>query len=179
MPVSTPLTVDALLDIVKREAARRERNGSGDAVTGPGFAARISTMPAATFAPGYLVRTPRRHVRDFLPLLGEEFLQEAFRTLLWRPADEAAREIYLGALACGRASRWEILARIRFSPEGRKKQVQVRWLLLTGLVSAGYRIPLMGPLAAALAHVMALPEYLRDTRRSDARAFALLRSLGR
>lgn len=176
MRESSSLTADALLDIIKREAARRE----GSSYHGKAPLASISSADfAAVFSPQYLIAKPLKHARDFLPLLGEEFIQEAFRTLLWRQADVAAREAYLGAIACGRASRWEILARIRFSPEGQKKSVRVRGLYVATAFSLAYRIPVFGPFLNGLVHLLALPMYLRDDRQHDARAFALLRALGR
>ena len=176
MSAAPILTVDSLIDIVKHEAARRE----GRPVVAQPSAAVIAHAPTTgASGPRYLVATPRRHIRDFLPLLGEEFISAAFTTLLWRPADINAVEAYLSALACGRVSRWEILLRIRLSAEGRTRGVHVRWLVPAALFSVMFRVPVLGFCLNAAAHALALPFYLRDTRQQDVLAFALLRSLGR
>ena len=176
MSNSPILTVDSLIEIVKREAARRE----GRPVASPlDTGTNAHAFTSSSFGPRYLVATPRRHIRDFLPLLGEEFISEAFTTLLWRPADIGAKEAYLSALACGRASRWEILLRIRLSAEGRTRGVHLRWLFPAALLSVMFRLPVLGLCLNAMAHALSLPIYLRDTRQQDVLAFALLRSLGR
>lgn len=176
MTAFSVLTVEALIDIVKGEAARRE----GKPATGPLRTGVSGSGPTISLAgPRYLVATPRRHIRDFLPLLGEEFISEAFTTLLWRPADISAKEAYLSALVCGRASRWEVLLRIRLSAEGRKRGANLRWLFPAALFSVMFRVPVLGICLNAAAHALAFPPYLRDTRQQDLLAFSLLRSLGR
>lgn len=176
MSTSPKLTVVSLIDIVKREAARRD-GSSVDAP--PDKAANPQLITSNEISPKYLVATPRRHVRDFVPLLGEEFVHEAFKTLLWRPADLQAKEAYLAAIACGRASRWEILLRIRLSAEGRTRGVGISWLFPAALFSIMFRLPILGLCLNATAHALSLPTYLRDTRQQDIATFAMLRALGR
>jgi hypothetical protein len=181
MGAARPLSVEILLDIVKREAARREGKPLGALQQGNAQAAHLVAGFAAdaSLLPTYLLGTPRRHVRDFLPLWGEEFVSEAFTTLLWRAPDSGAREAYLTALACGRANRWEVLLRIRWSAEGRRRGIKVRGLIAAAAFSMAFRVPIVGFVLNAASNLLALPLYLRDSRQSDTLAFALLRSLGR
>lgn len=181
MSAARPLSLELLLDIVKHEAARREGK-SLDGQRSHDLSASSSNLGIGTesrLLPTYLLGTPRKHVRDFLPLLGEEFISEAFKTLLWRAPEADAKEAYLSALALGRVSRWEILLRIRWSAEGRRRGIKIRGLVLTAAFSIGFRLPIFGFILNTASTVLALPFYLRDSRHTDALAFALLRSFGR
>ena len=174
------MNVDELLGIVKQEAARREGRAPSQPAAAT-IAQASPSVPCATqpLAPRYLTSKPRRHVRDFLPLLGEEFIHAAFQAILWRNADDQARDVYLDAVMARGVSKWEILARLRYSVEGRKKTVSIAGLWPAVAFSLAYRVPVITVVLSAFAQLLVFPAYLRDLKLKDARAFAFLRALGR
>ena len=157
----SPLTLDALVAAVRQEARRR-----GDTESAPG------TMPFRRSQPSQ--RRQRfvneiqiahgGHVRDFLPLYGEEFLIIAYQSMLGRSLDSSGAHHYLRALLNGRVSRWELLARLRLSPEGRAKKMRLRGLPLACLASLIYRLPLIGPTTGFIAQMLAFPPWLLPQR---------------
>ena len=169
------MNVDELLVAVKAEAARRE--GRTPAMAGGMQPSHVAG--ATLMGPRYLVTKNRSHVRDFLPLFGEEFISAAFQAVLWRDVDLVARDAYLDAILCRQISKWEVLARLRYSAEGRRKKATVNGVLMATAFSLAYRIPIVGFLTTCAVHVLALPAYLRDHRHQDSGVFAILRAVGR
>ena len=169
------MNVDELLAIVKQEAARREGRAVAPA---PRAAVHMGSI-VPPLGPKYLTSVQRRHVRDFLPLFGEEFIHASFQSILWRNADDEARDVYLNAILSRGFSKWEVLARLRYSVEGRKKNVPISGLWPALTLSLAYRVPAIGPLFGTIVALLAMPAYMRDHRVQDARAFAMLRAMGR
>lgn len=169
------LTLDALIAAIRQEARRR-----GDFESAPG------TMPFRR--PGQARSRQRSvsevritngaHIREFLPLYGEEFLMVAYQTLLGRSLDPSGAQHYLGALLTGRISRWELLARLRLSAEGRAKRIRLRGLWLACLASLIYRLPVIGFTVAFLARILALPQWLLSQTRQEMFLTHLERRIG-
>jgi FkbM family methyltransferase len=75
-------------------------------------------QPAPPVAPPEV--TPASHVQELLALNGEGFVTGAYKTLLHRQPDADGLEHYLAELNAG-VSKMAILARLRNSPEGRRR----------------------------------------------------------
>lgn len=83
----------------------------------------------------------RRYKLDELLQYDEqEFIWNAYRAVLKREPDEAGFRAYLERLRSGQRTKTDILARIRFSPEGRRKKVGIDGLLTKALVSKAGRL---------------------------------------
>jgi len=152
------LTLDSLIDAIRQEARRR-----GDTESAPGTAPlkrKISSQIAHKLF-GEIELKDGAHIREFLPLYGEEFLIIAYRTLLGRSLDSSGAQHYMAALLEGRITRWELLARLRLSPEGRARGFHLRRLWLGFMASMTYRLPVIGCIAALLARILALPQWLQ------------------
>lgn len=151
------LTLDELISAIRDEARRR-----GDTESAPGTTplGRFGSTGGRQRLASEIRITHGAHIREFLPLYGEEFLIVAYRTVLKRSLDSSGSQHYLQALLTGRISRWELLARLRLSPEGRAKQTHLRGLWLACIASLIYRLPVVGFAAALLARILALPQWL-------------------
>ena len=80
-------------------------------------------------------------IRDLLDCAdNEQFIWNAYLVLLNREPDEDGFQKHLNALVSGHASKIDILARLRYSPEGRRNGVSVGGLLLRGIFSKGLRV---------------------------------------
>jgi O-antigen chain-terminating methyltransferase len=87
----------------------------------------------------------------------DEFLRNAYRSILQREADESGLTHYRSAIASGRLTRVEVLGRLRLSGEGRRKGVRVRGLMPTFLARSLMRIRLLGYPVAVVAALFRLP----------------------
>lgn len=73
-----------------------------------------------------------------------EFLAAIYRIILNRDPDRSGVEYYLNSLQSGRLNRVEIIGRLRYSREGRKKQIRIRGLLFPFLSQRVRRVPFIG-----------------------------------
>ncbi|HEX7046417.1 MAG TPA: methyltransferase domain-containing protein [Gammaproteobacteria bacterium] len=101
---------------------------------------------------------------EVLALQGVEFLREAYRTTLDRSPDSEGLEHYLEALRAGRLRKIEVLGRLRYSAEGRRKGAKLPGLRLRYLAALPLRIPFLGYLLKLVGGVALLPRTLRNIR---------------
>jgi glycosyltransferase involved in cell wall biosynthesis/SAM-dependent methyltransferase len=86
----------------------------------------------------------RYHVNDLVSFEDEEFVRNAYRAILKRVPDAAGFDFYLKSLRTANLDKIEILAKLRFSPEGRAKRVHVEGLRLPALMRSASNLPLVG-----------------------------------
>lgn len=94
------------------------------------------------------------------------FVDNAFRVLLKRPADEPGKDRQLRLLAVG-AGKAEVLGNLRYSSEGRRVGVRVRGLLPRYALAKLVRIPVIGYVLEWLLAIAAVPLLLRHQRGAD------------
>jgi len=75
---------------------------------------------------------------------GHRFLEKAYQSLLHRSADQAGGAFYMEALRSGKMSKAEVMAYLRFSPEGRARRVRLSGLWGPLLRAALRKIPVLG-----------------------------------
>jgi O-antigen chain-terminating methyltransferase len=108
------------------------------------------------------------HLGDFLAYDDEEFLRNAYIGILRRELDDPGRELFLEKLRSGRLSKVELLARLRYSGEGRSRKVPIRGhLAARGLAKASMRLPVVGYLIALLIYLFRLPAIAASLTRLD------------
>ena len=81
----------------------------------------------------------RYKLDELLQYDDHEFIWNAYRALLKREPDESGFKSFLERLRSGRRNKIDILASVRFSPEGRRKNVGINGLLSKALVSKAIR----------------------------------------
>ena len=110
----------------------------------------------------------RYHVNDLLPYHDRNFIQNAYRAILKRGPDATGYNSFIESLRSARLNKIDILARLRYSTEGRAKKVQVDGLFFPALVRLGYRVPVAGYLLNLAVAVARLPKLLRHQQQFEA-----------
>lgn len=116
---------------------------------------------------------------ELLQFEDARFVETSFRVLLHRMPDPAGGDFYLGNLRRGAMSRIEVLAAIRWSPEGVARGVHVDGLLLPYMLEKWQRLPVVGPIigwARGLARLHTISRRIEELRQAHARE---LQALGR
>lgn len=107
------------------------------------------------------------HCSDFLKFHGRDFINKAYRALLHREPDTKGAAFYLEKLTGADLTRVDILGRLRYSKEGRRKKVPVKGLLFPFLIQTGFKIPFLGRALRVSAAVLNLPVILKNFQRMD------------
>jgi 2-polyprenyl-3-methyl-5-hydroxy-6-metoxy-1,4-benzoquinol methylase len=143
-----------------------------------------SLMPDANqFAPGDVAPIvlqssfqPRSddhyHINDLLKYHDRAFIQNAYRAILKRGPDAAGFNNFIEALRGGRLNKIDILARLRYSTEGRAKQVQIEGLFFPAGIRLLYDLPLLGYLLNLLVGLARLPRSIRNEQQFQAHVLA-------
>jgi SAM-dependent methyltransferase len=120
--------------------------------------------------------TPNRddhyHVTDFLKYHDRDFVWNAYRALLKREPDTEGLSTFLEKLRSGRFNKIDVLAGLRFSPEGRRNQVTIDGLRLPATIRRLYRVPVIGYLAEWVVGVARLPSLIRNQRQIESHLIA-------
>lgn len=107
-------------------------------------------------------------VEDFLHFHDRAFVRNAYRGILQREPDDAGFKQYADALRSGRLNKVDILARLRFSPEGRERNVTINGLNRKSQLRKLYRVPVLGYMLELTAALFRLPVLRADYRRLEA-----------
>jgi 2-polyprenyl-3-methyl-5-hydroxy-6-metoxy-1,4-benzoquinol methylase len=144
----------------------------------------LSLMPDANqFAPGDVPPIvlqssfqPRSddhyHVNDLLKYHDRAFVQNAYRAILKRGPDTAGFNTFIEALRSGRLNKIDILARLRYSAEGRAKQVRIKGLSFPAGIRLLYGLPLLGYLLNLVVGLARLPKSIRSEQQFQAHVLA-------
>jgi len=102
------------------------------------------------------------NINEFLKYHDHKFVEIAYNHILQRPLDAGGKSIYLESLRQGRMSKIDILGRLCFSPEGRRKKVKIKKLFLRFCFHTSFRIPILGNFFRIITGVLRLPSILRN-----------------
>lgn len=170
------INVDRLMYEIRETVARQQRgvgqNGSESlsafSLTGkawpdsPGDSSSRSLQPEFHFRPN-----DQYHINDFLKYHGEDFVRNAYHALLKREPDPGGWTQYLSSLESGRLNKIDILASLRYSPEGERAQVKLAGLAWPAAIRRLERLPIVGYLLESVIAVARLPRLLRHLRQSE------------
>ena len=157
--------IDRILQAIREEARARGAKGKMGVHTTEVPAHRAVAIETHGMPP-----LPLTHVADFLALPLDVFIGSAYRHGLGREPDAGGAEYYQRALLRGRLTRVEVLGRLVFSPEGRKRERRIPGLAIAFALATFYRIPLAGPIAALVVRALCLPAHWRDRAGIEAAA---------
>jgi SAM-dependent methyltransferase len=110
------------------------------------------------------------HVNDLLQYHDHTFIWNAYRALLKREPDEEGLREFLKKLRSGRFNKVDVLAGLRYSPEGQSRNVQVDGLARLATIRRLYRIPVIGYLLEMVVGIARLPAMLRSQRQFEGHA---------
>ncbi len=85
----------------------------------------------------------RMDVADFLDYQDREFIEHAYRGIWRREPDEQGLDNFLSKLRTGKLTRIEILGKLRYSAEGRAREIVVKGLLPLFILHSACRISFM------------------------------------
>ena len=144
-----------------------------------GYSPATPPAPPDTKFPRLILQPPfrpspdsRYHVNDLLKFHDEVFVRNAYLAVLKREPDEAGLSQQLALLRGGRFDKIDILAGLRYSPEGRKKNVRVDGLARPAFVRRLGRIPVLGYLFRLCVALGQLPLLLAAQRQFEAYSLA-------
>ena len=100
-------------------------------------------------------------IPELLRLEDEDFVRAAYRRLLERPAAAEELPLWLDRLREGRMTKLEVLAGIRYSPEGRARGVRAPGLVMPRVASLVRRVPLVGYATRWIQQLATLPGLAR------------------
>lgn len=167
MENTTAPDIDRILQAIREEARARGARGTVGVYT-----SEVPAHRAVSVETHGMPALPISHVADFLALPLDVFLGSAYRHGLGREPDAAGAAYYQRALLRGRLSRVEVLGRLVFSAEGRKRGRRVPGLLIALALATLYRVPLAGPVLALIVRALGLPAHWRDRSAIEAAALA-------
>lgn len=176
--------VERLMAEIREAVARREAEGPKSLISASlelsKILARFEETPATPsewpplrlqpeFAPS---PDSHYHLNDLLQYHDQTFVWNAYRAILKREPDETGLAQFLQGLRSGRLNKIDVLAGLRFSPEGRRVNVRVDGLTRRPILRRLYRVPVFGYLLEMIVAIVRLPEVLRRQRQFEAHALA-------
>lgn len=177
------IDVRRLMDDIRAAVARREAEGRKSILDASlelrEMLAKVSPGPDIGPAPGEpepLHLQPEfapseddhYHVDDLLKYHDHAFVWNAYRAVLKREPDEEGLRQFLDLLRSGRFNKIDVLARLRYSPEGRGRNVSVDGLSRPAFVRRLYRVPVVGYLMELAVSLARLPAIVRGQRQFEA-----------
>jgi O-antigen chain-terminating methyltransferase len=177
-------TVDRIVARMKEAAAHKGHFAdlaSSDLVTSAEFRpARQKTGPLAgidiqpiALQPAFQPRNDGRyHVNELLKYHDRSFIQNAYRAILKRGPDATGYGAFIESLRSAQLNKIDILARLRYSAEGRAKKVEIEGLLAPAIIRKAYRVPLIGYLLNLAVAIARLPVMIRSEQQFEAHVLA-------
>lgn len=116
-------------------------------------------------------------LNDLLRYHDDHFVQNAFRATFKRMPEVEENRYYIEGLRSGHFDKTDILARLRFSAEGKAKGVRIKGLRLPAGVRQIGRIPVLGYFVRLISALVRLPVAIRNQQRFEAYSFVLHRQI--
>lgn len=124
-------------------------------------------IPSLSMEPEFAQRE-RYQLKELLAFQDQTFVRNAYRAVLQREPDEDGYAQYLASLRSGRLDKAELLAKLRYSPEGKLKRVPVDGLSELALFPKIYHLPVIGYLAELVVGIFKLPALRAEQRKLEA-----------
>ena len=100
-------------------------------------------------------------LHDFIKFYDEEFIDNAYKLILNRPADHEGKNHFLPLLRTGDLSKTEIVISLHFSKEGRAQNIIILGIKKRYIISLIYKIPFIGYIAKLSVILMTLPKLVK------------------
>lgn len=163
--------IDDLAAVIRESiAAQKHHDGppaanSLSANGSPAVGASPSTAPELKLQPDFQPRSNNRyHINDLLRYHDRAFVENSYRAVLKRPPDatEFARD--LKRLYSGEFNKIDLLAKLRYSTEGKAKGVELDGLTVPAMVRQLGHLPVIGYFVRLAIALVRLPNQVRDQR---------------
>ena len=163
---------DSVLELADQAIEKAAVDSAGVATGGLSGKDRADRAALPAFAPLLPLRLQREmhtadlspgnrfHYKEFKSFSDRPFVRNAYIAMLGHPPDPQGERHYLEKLRSG-MTRAEVLARLRYSGEGRRNGVRLRGLLLPAALAFCYKIPVLGPLLRWQLNLLGMPGQMR------------------
>lgn len=157
------LEIDDLAAVIRESMAAQEDNHAPRRIAQT--VSKENGPPQLKLQPDFQPSTDHRyHINDLLRYHDRVFVQAAYRAVLKRSPDETEMLRDLTQLRSGNVNKIDLLATLRFSPEGRGKGVQLEGLAFPALIRRLGQLPMLGYLIRLGIAFVRLPNLVRDQR---------------
>jgi O-antigen chain-terminating methyltransferase len=159
------LDLDDLAAVIRQSMAAQQQQSPGGSSMQAKPAAIRDTPLELKLQPEFQPRADDHyHINDLLLYHDRVFVQAAYRAILKRSPDQTESLRDLKRLRSGYANKIDLLADLRFSPEGRAKGVRLEGLLVPALIRRLGQLPLIGyPIRLGVA-LLRLPNQVNAQR---------------
>lgn len=172
---------------IRESVARRDAEGRRRSLVGVSFelsgelsatddrrtATAQTDLPPLKLQPDFVPsEDDHYHVNDLLQYHDQTFVWNAYRAILKREPDETGLREFLKLLRSGRFNKLDVLAALRFSVEGRERNVRVVGLERRPQLRRLYRVPILGYVLETLVAIARLPLMIRSQRQFETHALA-------
>ena len=177
--IDSEIDVEQLMSDIRAAVAKREADGRKSL---PNISLELETLlsnpaeaqdqpaelPPIRLQPDFIPSKDNHyHVNDLLKYHDHIFIWNAYRAILKREPDEEGLRGLLEKLSSGRLNKIDALASLRFSPEGKRKNVRIDGLARPAAVRKLYRVPVLGYLLEMIVAVLRLPVMIRSQRQFE------------
>jgi O-antigen chain-terminating methyltransferase len=111
------------------------------------------------------------HLHDLLEFNDEKFIEAAYQAILKRSPDEGSSAFLVG-LRSGRLNKIDVLSRLRWSSEGREKNITIDGLWVPATLRRFYQVPVLGYLLNVTIALVRLPSMITNHRQFEAHVLA-------
>lgn len=178
-PRNSEINVEQLMAEIREAVAQRETNGqrslAGASLDLRNFLASVEQtpeeqveLPPLELQPEFVPKEDAHyHISDLLQYHDQTFIWNAYRAILKREPDEVGLNQFLTSLRNGRYDKIDILASLRFSPEGESRGVYVEDLKPRPFYKRLFQVPFIGYLLEMMVAVLRLPATTRRRRQLE------------
>ena len=157
------LEIDQIAAVIRESMAAHQDNS--EPVRVGQTPATENGFPQIRLQPDFQPHSDHRyHVNDLLRFHDRAFVQAAYRAVLKRSPSETELLRDLKQLRSGNLNKIDLLATLRFTPEGRAKGVQINGLVFPALVRRLGQLPVLGYVIRLGIAFVRLPNLVRDQR---------------
>jgi O-antigen chain-terminating methyltransferase len=130
-------------------------------------------LPQLRLQPEFVPRKDDHYqASDLLQYHDHTFIWNAYRAILKREPDEEGLKQFLKKLRGGRFNKIDVLASLRYSQEGKSRNVTIDGLARPAMIRRFYRVPVLGYLLELAVGIARLPTILRSQREFEGHALA-------
>ena len=172
MRMSSPqIEIDDLTALIRESIATQSKPDKPAHVAAPSVP--IPGSPSLKLQPDFEPRSDHHyHINDLLCFHDRTFVHAAYRAILKRSPDETEFHRELKHLRSGELNKIDLLASLRFSPEGRAKKVRLDGLLKPALIRRLGHAPIIGYGIRLGIAFLRLPNLIRDQRQFSSHVLA-------
>ena len=159
------IEIDDLTAVIRESIAAQKHDALSSPTTPETAANPAPRFPQLRLQPDFQPRSNNRyHISDLLRYHDRVFVDSAYRAILKRPPDatEFARD--LKRLQSGVFNKIDLLAKLRYSTEGKAKGIEVDGLTVPAVVRRLGQIPIVGYFVRLAIALVRLPNQVRDQR---------------